>query len=96
MLDEAQQVWKKQALAGRIVAEFVAPDSGELYFYVNDAVQIFPRLLPEAMIPSWLDIIQGPPDLYYRNNSGTATIKIQRLPAPPMPADKPTPPLASR
>lgn len=95
MLDEAQQVWKKQALAGRIVAEFVAPDSGELFFYVNDAVQIFPRLLPESMIPSWLDIIQGPHDLYYRNNSGTAAIRIQRLPAPPMPADKPTP-LASK
>ncbi|OAF12455.1 hypothetical protein AYJ54_06410 [Bradyrhizobium centrolobii] len=95
MLTEAQQVWKKQQLADRVVAEFVAPDSGELFFYVNDAVQIFPQLLPEWMVPSWLDVIQGPRDLFYRNNSGTAKIKVQRLPAPPMPPDKPATPLAS-
>ncbi|MET4766299.1 hypothetical protein [Bradyrhizobium ottawaense] len=82
-------------MTGRVVAEFVAPESGELFFYVNDAVQIFPRLLPESLVPSWLDAIQGPHDLFYRNNSGTAKIKVQRLPAPPMPPDKPALPLAS-
>ena len=96
MLDEAQQVWKQQALAGRVVAEFVAPDSGELFFYVNDAVQIFPRLLPEWMVPSWLQVIQGPPDLYYHNNTGTAKITVQRLPAPPLPMAKTASPLASK
>ncbi|AWL93532.1 uncharacterized protein (DUF2235 family) [Bradyrhizobium ottawaense] len=95
MLAEAGQAWTKQLLTGRVVAEFVAPESGELFFYVNDAVQIFPRLLPESLVPSWLDAIQGPHDLFYRNNSGTAKIKVQRLPAPPMPPDKPALPLAS-
>jgi hypothetical protein len=94
MLAEAGQVWTKQLLTGRLVAEFVATESGELFFYVNDAVQIFPRLLPESWVPSWLDAIQGPRDLFYRNNSGTAKIKVQRLPAPPMPLDKPESPLA--
>ena len=96
MLDEAQQVWKQQALDGRVVAEFVAPDSGELFFYVNDAVQIFPQLLPEWMVPSWLQVIQGPPDLYYHNNTGTAKITVQRLPAPPLPSAKTASPLASK
>lgn len=81
-------------MTGRLVAEFVAPDSGELFFYVNDAVQIFPRLLPESWVPSRLDAIRGPRDLFYRNNSGTAKIKVQRLPAAPMPPDMPASPLA--
>ena len=90
----ARAIWQSQNLEGRLVAEFVAPDAGDLFFYVNDAVQIFPRLLPESWVPSWLDAIQGPRDLFYRNNSGTAKIKVQRLPAPPMPLDKPESPLA--
>jgi uncharacterized protein (DUF2235 family) len=96
MLDDAGQVWKKEGLTDRIVAEFVAPDSGELFFYVNDAVQIFPQLMPEWMVPSWLQIIQGPPDLYYHNNTGTAKITVQRLPAPPLPSAKTASPLASK
>ncbi len=84
MLDEAQQVWKSRRWAGRIVAEFVAPDSGELFFYVNDAVQIFPRLLPESMIPSWLDIIQGPHDLA---STGTTAARRRSGSAPAGAAD---------
>ncbi|MDE5462734.1 DUF2235 domain-containing protein [Bradyrhizobium sp. CSS354] len=96
MLDDAGQVWKKEGLTDRVVAEFVAPDSGELFFYVNDAVQILPQLMPEWMVPSWLQIIQGPPDLYYHNNTGTAKITVQRLPAPPLPSAKTASPLASK
>ncbi|MET4273933.1 MULTISPECIES: hypothetical protein [unclassified Bradyrhizobium] len=96
MLDDAGQVWEKEGLTDRVVAEFVAPDSGELFFYVNDAVQILPQLMPEWMVPSWLQIIQGPPDLYYHNNTGTAKITVQRLPAPPLPSAKTASPLASK
>ncbi|KJC54675.1 hypothetical protein UB31_03345 [Bradyrhizobium sp. LTSP849] len=96
MLDDAGQVWKKEGLTDRVVAEFVAPDSGELFFYVNDAVQIFPQLMPESMVPSWLQVLQGPPDLYYHNNTGTAKITVQRLPAPPLPSAKTASPLASK
>ncbi|MDA9438354.1 hypothetical protein XH98_04275 [Bradyrhizobium sp. CCBAU 51745] len=96
MLADAGQVWRNEGLTDRIVAEFIAPDSGELFFYVNDAVQVFPQLLPASMVPPWLMAIQGPPDLFYRNNTGTAKISVQRLPAPALPAAKTTSPLASK
>jgi len=96
MLADAGQVWRSEGLTDHIVAEFIAPDSGELFFYVNDAVQIFPQLLPESMVPSWLMVIQGPPDLFYRNNTGTAKISVQRLPTPALPSAKTTSPLASK
>ena len=44
------------------------PQSGELFLYVNDAIQVFPFF--------------GPLDLYYKNNSGTAQVQIQRVPLP--------------
>ena len=96
MLADAGQVWRTEGLTDRIVAEFIAPDSGELFFYVNDAVQIFPQLLPESMVPSWLMVVQGPPDLFYRNNTGTAKISVQRMPAPALSPAKTTSPLASK
>ncbi|WP_128923288.1 DUF2235 domain-containing protein [Bradyrhizobium guangxiense] len=86
--DTARKVWKAQKLADQMVAEFVAPDSGELFFYVNDAVQIFPRFL-RWIVPARYAAYFGPDDQYYKNNSGTARITVQRLPAPDKPVSSP-------
>jgi hypothetical protein len=85
----ARAIWEGQKLSGRLVAEFVAPDAGDLFFYVNDAVQIYPALLPAWLRPAKLDVVQGPYEQFYKNNAGTARIVVQRLPSPPMPSDKP-------
>ncbi|MBR0783917.1 DUF2235 domain-containing protein [Bradyrhizobium iriomotense] len=85
----ARTIWDGQNLSARLVAEFVAPDAGDLFFYVNDAVQIYPTLLPVGLRPAKLDAIQGPYDQFYRNNAGTARIVVQRLPGPSAPTDKP-------
>jgi len=88
----ARPIWQGQNLEGRLVAEFVAPDAGDLFFYVNDAVQVYPTLLPSRLRPGWLDPLQGPYEQFYKNNGGTARIIVQRLPGPHMPPDKPTAP----
>ena len=49
----------------------LAPDSGEVFLYVNDAIQLFP--------------FGGPFEKYYNNNSGTAQVQLQRMPLPPAP-----------
>jgi uncharacterized protein (DUF2235 family) len=85
----ARAIWESQKLSGRLVAEFVAPEAGDLFFYVNDAVQIYPTLLPAALRPAKLDVVQGLYQQFYNNNAGTARIVVQRLPSPPMPQDKP-------
>jgi hypothetical protein len=81
----ARTIWEAQNLSGRLVAEFVAPDAGDLFFYVNDAVQIYPTLLPAWLRPQKLEMVQGPYEQFYKNNAGTARIVVQRLPSPPMP-----------
>ncbi|WP_298240309.1 DUF2235 domain-containing protein [uncultured Bradyrhizobium sp.] len=86
--DTARKVWDTQKLAKRMVAEFVAPDSGELFFHVNDAVQILPGFLQWVFPARYADFF-GPDDQYYKNNSGTARITVQRLPAPGTPASSP-------
>jgi hypothetical protein len=86
--ETACKAWEAQKLTDRMAAEFVASDSGELFFYVNDALQLLPHL-PSWMLPSKIAPYFGPYDQYYRNNSGTARIKVQRLPAPSMPPDRP-------
>ena len=73
MLLTANKIWGEQDLAKTLVAEFVAKETGELYLYVNDAIQIIPGF--------------GPLSSYYNNNTGTATVKIQRIPLPPVPAN---------
>jgi hypothetical protein len=52
-----------------MVAEFTAAASGELFLYVNDAIQLAPFF--------------GNFDLFYRNNSGSAEVTVQRLPLQP-------------
>ena len=52
--------------------EVTAGASGEVFLYVNDAAQILPFL--------------GPLGSFYKNNSGTAKITLQRMPLPPAPA----------
>ena len=61
-LPAARKVWHTQGLADRMVAEFVAGASGEVFLYVNDAVLPF---LP-------------PFTLFYANNSGKAEVTLQR------------------
>jgi uncharacterized protein (DUF2235 family) len=70
-LPASREIWQRQGLAKLMVADFIAPESGELFLYVNDAIQIFPFF--------------GPFELYYRNNSGSAKVEVQRLPLPPLP-----------
>ena len=65
----AAEVWRRQGLASLMVADFTAEESGEVFLYVNDAIQFIPFL--------------GPFDLFYRNNSGSAQVMLQRLPLPP-------------
>ncbi|AMA60590.1 DUF2235 domain-containing protein [Bradyrhizobium sp. CCGE-LA001] len=69
-MDDAKQEWDAQNLAREFVADFIAPESGELFLYVNDAIQIVPFL--------------GPYGCYYSNNRGTAQVTLQRLPASPV------------
>jgi uncharacterized protein (DUF2235 family) len=66
-LPAARDVWRKQGLADRMVADFVAAESGEVFLYVNDAVVPFLPLFT----------------LFYRNNSGTAQVSLQLMPVPP-------------
>lgn len=80
-LPAARTLWRSQGLSDLLVAEFVAPEAGELFFYVNDAVQLFPQVVPLRFAPRWLVPLQGPRVQFYNNNSGTATIRVQRLPA---------------
>jgi hypothetical protein len=68
-LPQAQAVWRQQNLASLMVADFTAAASGELFLYVNDAIQLAPFL--------------GPFDLFYQNNSGSAEVTVQRLPLQP-------------
>ncbi|MBR0818937.1 DUF2235 domain-containing protein [Bradyrhizobium liaoningense] len=82
-LPAARALWRSQGLSELLVAEFVAPEAGELFFYVNDAVQLFPQVVPLRFAPRWLVPLQGPRVQFYNNNTGTATIRVQRIPAPP-------------
>jgi hypothetical protein len=51
-----------------LISDITADVSGELFIYVNDAVLLWP----------------GATDLFYRNNSGTATVTVTRIQAPRM------------
>jgi uncharacterized protein (DUF2235 family) len=64
----AEAQWnKRQPQHARFVAEFTADNDGDLFLYLNDAVNVF-----------WL----GGYDLFYRNNRGTAAVWLQRKPLP--------------
>jgi uncharacterized protein (DUF2235 family) len=65
----AREVWHQQGLSARMVADFTATASGELFLYVNDAIQLLP--------------FGGPFDRYYNNNGGSAEVTVQRIPLPP-------------
>lgn len=71
-LAAARDVWRKQGLEDLLATDFIAPESGELFLYVNDVIQFVPFL--------------GPFDLFYGNNSGAAQVSLQRAPqlSPPM------------
>jgi hypothetical protein len=57
-------------LPHRLVSTFTAPESGEVFLYVNDAVYVAPLL---------------PPLTTYGNNAGKARIFIRRVTAPAIP-----------
>lgn len=68
-LAAAREAWRQQNLPSHMVADFTADASGELFLYVNDAIQLMPFL--------------GSFTCYYDNNSGSADITVQRMPLPP-------------
>lgn len=59
----ANNIWKQSGLAADLVAEFTAPKSGEVFLYVNDAIQPYPFF--------------GPLDRFYRNNRGSARVTLE-------------------
>ena len=67
-LPATQEMWRQQGLLSLMVADFTAAASGELFIYVNDGIQMVPFL--------------GPFDRYYKNNSGSALVTVQRMPLP--------------
>ncbi|MGD9543526.1 MAG: DUF2235 domain-containing protein [Methylocystis sp.] len=82
-LDAATRAWTRDTfeLDGRscsspfprttFMSEFIARDTGELFLFVNDAAHI-----------AW----PGRDQIFYKNNTGTATITIERLPRAEAPA----------
>jgi len=82
-LDAAKRAWSRDTfeLDGRscsspfprttFVSEFIARDAGELFLFVNDAVHI-----------AWPARAQ----IFYQNNTGAATVTIERLPRMEAPA----------
>jgi hypothetical protein len=76
-LNAAEAQWTRHQRPERLrfVAEFTAESSGDLFLYVNDAVNIF-----------WIGGGYGP---FYRNNRGTALVWLQRKPLPEKPPEPP-------
>ncbi|MFA6206702.1 MAG: DUF2235 domain-containing protein [Methylocystis sp.] len=76
-LDMARRAWTRDTfeLDGRscnspfprttFVSDFIARDTGELFLFVNDAAHI-----------AW----PGREQIFYKNNTGTATVTVERLP----------------
>jgi uncharacterized protein (DUF2235 family) len=68
-LATAQSIRRKQQnLRTTYVSQFTAPDNGELFLYVNDAIAAVP------FVPTI--------ECFYVNNSGTAKVTIERSPVP--------------
>jgi uncharacterized protein (DUF2235 family) len=77
ILDKADDTWKKrQPHRARFIAEFTADNSGDLFLYVNDAVNVF-----------W---VGGGYGLFYQNNRGTASVWLQQKPLPEKPVEQAT------
>jgi hypothetical protein len=57
----------------RFVAEFTADNDGDLFLYVNDAVNV---------------LALGGYDLFYRNNRGTASVWLQQKSLPQKPLEQ--------
>ena len=71
-LQVANMIWEKYLTRRTMVSSFVASESGELFLYVNDAI---------AAVPF------GPTvTAFYDNNSGSATIVVEEIAAPALPA----------
>jgi hypothetical protein len=65
---------RARPLIRSLASEFVAPDDGELFLYVNDAI---------AAIPFGPTIA-----CFYKNNSGGARVTIERMATPPPPPQR--------
>jgi uncharacterized protein (DUF2235 family) len=77
VLEAANRTWDEHqpARRKRFVAEFTADNDGDLFLYVNDAVNVF-----------W---VYGGYALFYGNNSGTAKVWLQQKPLPDPPPEPP-------
>jgi hypothetical protein len=75
-LDKADKTWREHQPPHRtrFIAEFTADNSGDLFLYVNDAVNVF-----------WLG---GGYGLFYQNNRGTASVWLQQKPLPEKPLEQ--------
>jgi hypothetical protein len=75
-LEVAEAKWTKHqpARRSRFIAEFIADNDGDLYLYVNDAINVF-----------WLG---GGYGLFYQNNKGTASVWLQEKPLPEKPLEQ--------
>jgi hypothetical protein len=75
-LEMAKAKWNKHQPShrARFIAEFTADNSGDLFLYVNDAVNVF-----------WLG---GGYGLFYQNNRGTASVWLQQKPLPEKPLEQ--------
>jgi uncharacterized protein (DUF2235 family) len=73
-LANAQWDQRRPPLRTRFVAEFTADNTGDLFLYVNDAVNVL-----------W---VGGGYGLFYGNNSGTAAVWLQQKPLPPKPSEQ--------
>jgi uncharacterized protein (DUF2235 family) len=70
-LPRARQHHRRQHLDRKLVAQFDAPADGELFLYLNDAIAGLP--------------VVGTTDCFYRNNSGSARVTIERRASPSTP-----------
>ena len=75
-LKVAEEKWKKHqpVRRTRFIAEFIADNYGDLFLYVNDAINVF-----------WLG---GGYGLFYQNNRGTASVWLQQKPLPEKPLEQ--------
>jgi hypothetical protein len=64
----AQAPEDRTQLRRTYVSQFVAPASGQLYLYVNDAIAAAP-FLPTL-------------ECFYKNNSGSAKVTVEQVPVP--------------
>jgi hypothetical protein len=64
---------------GRYEAEFTAPTSGQVYFFVNDVLVPHWAQFLLGLLPNWMSHGLGHPDAVYFNNHGSAQVEITEV-----------------